>query len=31
LASIIFLAANGEAVEHAVKVALSFLHIDILP
>jgi hypothetical protein len=31
LASIVSLAANGQAVEHAVKVALSFLHIDLLP
>jgi predicted transcriptional regulator len=31
LASVVFLASHEEDVEHAVKVALSFLHIDMLP
>lgn len=31
LASVVYLASHGEGVEHAVKVALSFLHIDMLP
>lgn len=31
LASIVYLAEHGEDVEQTVKVALSFLHIDMLP